>query len=338
MQDRIHVYLIEPTDSPFFYAQWRLPGSNRRKTISLKTKDEAEAEQKRSELEYEVNRGIFAAPSRLTFEAFIEQYATDRLSDLAPASAPRVRSILGTFAAVSKPASLGAVNERMIREYVGHLRKLGRMASTIKSHLTRIHAAFAWAVRQKLLPAVPHFEEIKLPRHSHICFVSPEEYPVLLAAMPTPQWRFLVQVAWYTGMRRAELMTLRWDRVPEGIWIDWKANRVQISAEACKADKDQWVPIHPDLATILEANKQTSGKVFHLNRNLCGLSRAFSGHCRAAGLSFKLHDLRRSFGMRYAPLVPAQVLQRLMRHSNIQTTLRYYIDLEGSMEEAIKRA
>jgi len=37
------------------------------------------------------------------------------------------------------------------------------------------------------------------------------------------------------------------------------------------------------------------------------------------------HDLRRSFGSRWCKQVMAAVLQRLMRHANIQTTMKFYV-------------
>lgn len=37
------------------------------------------------------------------------------------------------------------------------------------------------------------------------------------------------------------------------------------------------------------------------------------------------HDLRRSFGTRWAPKVEPATLQLLMRHRSIETTLKYYV-------------
>ena len=37
------------------------------------------------------------------------------------------------------------------------------------------------------------------------------------------------------------------------------------------------------------------------------------------------HDLRRSFGERWSTKVMPQVLMVLMRHENIETTMRYYV-------------
>jgi integrase len=44
------------------------------------------------------------------------------------------------------------------------------------------------------------------------------------------------------------------------------------------------------------------------------------------------HDLRRSFGHRWAGKVMPQTLKELMRHADISTTLAYYV---GSRAEAI---
>jgi integrase len=51
-----------------------------------------------------------------------------------------------------------------------------------------------------------------------------------------------------------------------------------------------------------------------------------------------LHDLRRSFGSRYAAVVPAPVLQRLMRHADIKTTLAFYTNVDDVLEDAILKA
>jgi integrase len=41
------------------------------------------------------------------------------------------------------------------------------------------------------------------------------------------------------------------------------------------------------------------------------------------------HDLRRTFGSRWAKRVMPAVLQKLMRHETINTTLGYYVDLDA---------
>ena len=48
-----------------------------------------------------------------------------------------------------------------------------------------------------------------------------------------------------------------------------------------------------------------------------------------------MHALRRGFGCRYAGKVSAHVLQRLMRHASIKTTMDYYANVDAAVEEAV---
>jgi hypothetical protein len=48
-----------------------------------------------------------------------------------------------------------------------------------------------------------------------------------------------------------------------------------------------------------------------------------------------MRSLRRGFGCRYAAKVPAQVLQRLMRHANINTTVAFYANIDDAAMEAV---
>jgi hypothetical protein len=57
---------------------------------------------------------------------------------------------------------------------------------------------------------------------------------------------------------------------------------------------------------------------------------------REGGIKYaSAHDLRRSFGTRWAKKKMPAILQKLMRHANISTTEKYYMTLEADevMEE-----
>jgi integrase len=47
------------------------------------------------------------------------------------------------------------------------------------------------------------------------------------------------------------------------------------------------------------------------------------------------HDLRRSFGLRWASRVMPQVLMELMRHESIDTTVRYYVGRNAQSTAAV---
>src|SRR5262249_31090084 len=56
---------------------------------------------------------------------------------------------------------------------------------------------------------------------------------------------------------------------------------------------------------------------------------------QAAGVKLTMKSLRRGFGCRYAGRVPAQVLQKLMRHASIKTTMDYYANVDDAAMEAV---
>jgi integrase len=67
-------------------------------------------------------------------------------------------------------------------------------------------------------------------------------------------------------------------------------------------------------------------------RNVLNLFREVA---RQAGVKLTMKSLRKGFGCRYAGKVPAQVRQKLMRHSNIAITMDYYANVDDAVEEAV---
>jgi len=162
-------------------------------------------------------------------------------------------------------------------------------------------------------------------------------------------------------------VALSWDR-GSGFAVDLSSRRpaFRIKAEAQKARRDEVVPMTPDFAQWLfdtpEADRR--GRVFRLDHPDTG--RAIDEHevgkivgdiGRKAGIIVNrtrkavwedqpdgtrqkvvkdnvpefatCHTLRRSFGNRWARKVMPAVLQRLMRHADIKTTMAFYVDLDA---------
>jgi hypothetical protein len=56
---------------------------------------------------------------------------------------------------------------------------------------------------------------------------------------------------------------------------------------------------------------------------------------KRTGVKLSMHSLRKGFGCRHAGKVPAHVLQRLMRHSDIRVTVDYCANIDDAVEEAV---
>jgi integrase len=108
-----------------------------------------------------------------------------------------------------------------------------------------------------------------------------------------------------------------------------------------KGHQDRLLSLTPDFAEWLLQTPQAEWTcyVFHLGskperlRSLKRVSRVVSEIGEMTGVVVNkkqgkfgsAHDLRRSFGTRSASKVKPATLQLLMRHSTIDTTLRYYL-------------
>jgi len=67
---RVVVWVQHFADRPYLMLQWHDPETGQRRSKSAETADEAEAERKRTDLEYELNHGTYREASKLSWESF----------------------------------------------------------------------------------------------------------------------------------------------------------------------------------------------------------------------------------------------------------------------------
>lgn len=129
--------------------------------------------------------------------------------------------------------------------------------------------------------------------------------------------------------------------------------RIQGAAE--KGKKDRILPLAPEAAELLQTvpEEEREGLVFKLKwqRNhgklarvdtvspiICGIGKN-AGVKVAEKKTASAHDLRRFCGLRWADRVKPHVLQQLMRHASITTTLIFYVQSNADdMAEAVRAA
>ena len=169
--------------------------------------------------------------------------------------------------------------------------------ATVNRYMKLLHAVLRLGVKRGLLLTNPA-SAIELARENNArnrCLSDAEETSLMKAL---PVWlRPLVTVAVHTGMRRGELLALRWDDV------DLTSRQLRIRRD--KAGDGRWVALNSvAINALLEAKRRkvTSSLVFctpeghSLSTNF---KRYWQPAVSAAGLiSFRFHDCRHTFASR----------------------------------------
>lgn len=152
-------------------------------------------------------------------------------------------------------------------------------------------------------------------------------------------FRHLLVLALHTGMRREEIARLRWNEVD--------IQRRRILVKDSKTHVDDYVPLTDDAIRALEAiGVRDIGYVFgefYLNgasekSAIVTISALFTEFARMAGVDATMHSTRHCNAKWLADKgVPATVIQRILRHSRLETTLGYIDHTFDDAERAIQK-
>lgn len=187
---------------------------------------------------------------------------------------------------------------------------------------------------------MPKFPAVKVPKKKPQPVPS-ESFEKVLAKAPDAQTRAYLLCGWLAGLRLNEALALEWEETDKAPWVNFARDRITLPAEFVKAVEDQWVPLDPELRAALEALPRHGRKVFRFVDKSgepvtdIAVCRRVREQAHAAGVKLTMKSLRKGFGCRYAAKVPAQVLQKLMRHASIKTTMDYYANVDDAVEAAV---
>jgi integrase len=167
-------------------------------------------------------------------------------------------------------------------------------------------------------------------------FYSPEEVWALVRAAASEQDGAIFLTAAFTGLRRGELIALRWRDV------DFERSAVRVSGSYAngklttpKSGHGRVVPMVPEVAAALARLSERDSAVggdylvfpgeFGIYLDGSALRRRFVAACARAKLrAIRFHDLRHTFGTLAVRGAESIVeLQAWLGHAEVRTTMRY---------------
>lgn len=260
--------------------------------------------------------GLIARPSQETLGQFTARYIRQR-TDIKPRTRinlEQCRRRLTDF--LGDDRQLGSITPADADRWIVWLKERGYAPGTIGRTVKRARQFFRAAVRDRILAASP-FDEVKtpsaVPAEARKFFVSREMIDKVLQACPDAEWRLMVALCRYGGLRcPSELLSLTWED------INWERDRFCV--RSCKTEHHEgggqrWVPIFPELRPYLEEvfQRAPEGALYVINRyrdTNQNLRAVFARIIRRAGLTpwpKVFHNLRASRETELAAEYPLHV-------------------------------
>ena len=259
--------------------------------------------------------------------------------------------------------TLGTITHTHIQSYINYKLDSGCLGNTVKQYYLALHSAFSYAVRMEKIEAHP-MDKLVLPRaeRHEAAFYNADELNGLFDVFKGDKIELIVHIAAYYGLRRSEVLGLRWDAID----FQNKTLSVQRKVVVEYDDDGNWqlfvetrlktnstrrtLPLIPHIEEMLLEKKKAEEQF----RKACGKSynKEYEGFvCRdnygnlispnyvtgrfgymvkKHGLRhLRFHDLRHSCAsLLLANDVPMKAIQEWLGHSNFTITANLYSHLE----------
>jgi integrase len=272
MPDRITVYTWLPAGRKYYSAQWLDPITGKKVTKSTKQTTKSEADKVAGRKEDELNSGRQSS-GNITWQDMRDEYVSSVFPSLKPSTRRKVKT---TFEAVSEILDLKNVARLLPADLLRFQREIrARDVSewTVKGHLSILGRVFRWAKKAGLLTHILDFPSTKA-KHSKGRAPTGEEFDRIKAVTPSvvgekasESWNDLLEGLWWSGLRLAEALSLRWDPANlADMWVDLESTppMFHISAGRDKT-KDRVFPVAMEFAELLMKTPKSKRRGFVFN-------------------------------------------------------------------------
>ncbi len=351
----------------------RDPATGKQKQQWISSKGtKKDAERRLSDLLHQIDTGTFMKPGKTTLGEFLERWLKDYVwPNLAPRTAEGYETIvrrhliphLGNI-------SITHLKPEHLQKYYSEMLSSGRCGSscglsaqTVRHHHTALHKALQTAVEWGLLSR-NIADAIRAPRaeRQEMQTWGEEEVTRFLEAAKRTPYYAIFYTALFTGMRRSELLALRWQDVNfmlSQVYVSRSLHQLRDGKFIFRSPKTakgrRMVALPPSAILVLSAHYEKQ----KLERALLGgkplttddlvfstlegkplrpntITRAWTIIAARAGLRvIRLHDARHTHAsLMLKQGIHPKIVQERLGHSTIAITLDTYSHVSPGLQEA----
>jgi len=234
---------------------------------------------------------------------------------------------------------LHEINSRMIEIYKKD--RIGKVAeNTINNEINTLSGIFTKAIEwgKALTNPVHKIKRFRIKERKRILEQSEQEALIIACGQEkkAPHLQAMVIFDLYTGLRKEELLNLKWSDV------DFENKQIHVRAEIAKYNKDRYIDLAFQALTVLRSLPRKREHVFCdvQGKPFKNFRRSFeSAVTRAKLKDVVIHDLRRTYGSNCVMAgIALATVQKWMGHASITTTIKHYGHLgESFRKEEVKK-
>lgn len=284
------VHIARPAGRPF-QLRYHCPLQKKQVRISISTRDETIAQERKQELEAKLLLGIDPQPVKkivydesMPWEDFREQFRTLHLATLRNGSAEDAEVRLDVAQKILKPKTLGdiadvnALHTLQARLLVGEasIRNRPRSPHTVRGYMNSVLAAMNWAHLQGWLNKAPKLRKIKVGKLKVMKGrpITEKEFKQMLKATKkivgddaAASWKYLLSGLWESALRLDELMHVSWNlpNTIRPIWREGELPILDIPAGMQKNATEECIPLLPGFESLLleTPEEERTGWIFN---------------------------------------------------------------------------
>lgn len=215
------------------------------------------------------------------------------------------------------------INRNIINKYIQYLQDKGNSNSTINSKLAYLSKLLTYAVQNEIIDHKPYIPlmKVKITKEKYLTDEEKEQMLSWCKVNEEEELKLIILIGIYTGLRIENILSI----IPEHI----EDNYIRVYEN--KTNKPYSVPLN----TVLQ-NAMKDFKPFTMNYSQ--VYYLFNKMKKELNLdtNITIHTLRHTFGSDLVKKnVSLPVIQALMNHKKISTTMRYLHLSNKQLEDAV---